>query len=201
MSIKRVVCPGCQQSLNVPASMASTKCPACGTVFSPANPNASAPAAPQTPLPESNAPRDEGKMVQWLVAGAVATLAVVGLILLTFLRAAPKDDAADQAAAGNIADQPAAEKPIETPIDIPDTYEVVDLPESTRKSIYHDYQQMIGSSFGKARKIPKSGAAGKALRGMLTSTVEREIKHMALIHNVSEDDILQIVAEGDAKDW
>lgn len=195
MSIKRVSCPGCNQSLNVPASMASTKCPSCGTVFSPSNPAAAAPAPAAKKLPESDTPRDPTQLLPWLVAGGVAALAVIGLIGLTFLGGESSSN--DSPAAGS-SEQTVAE---ESPLPIPSEYRVVDLPETTRMSIYRDYKQMMASSFGKAKKVPKSGAAGQALRGMLQSTVEREVTHMALIHGVSEDDILQIVAEGEAKGW
>ena len=200
MSIKRVTCPGCKQTLNVPASMASTKCPHCGTVFSPANP-AAAQSAPSRP---SNAPasppRDSGQLMQYLIFGTVAMLAVLGVLLLTFFRSAPENENGPAAAPTAPPPAMAAQEDATAPSTSGDFREV-DLPESTRKKIYNDYRRMIASSFGKSKRIPKGGAAGQALEGMLQGTVDREIKQMALIYHVSEDDILQIVAEGDAKGW
>jgi len=39
------------------------------------------------------------------------------------------------------------------------------------------------------------------LQETLEKVVDREITHFALIYKVTEDDIMQIVAEGDAKKW
>lgn len=194
MSIKRVTCPGCKQSLNVPASMASTKCPSCGTVFSPANPTASQSAPARRSEARVAPSRDPGRLLPYFVVGAVASLALMGLLLLTFLRA---DGDATPAA-----EPPPERAEISAAVDrVPADFQVVDLPESTRKKIYSDYRGMIASSFGKSKRIPKSGAAGQALDGMLKGTVDREITRMALVYQISEDDILQIVAEGDAKNW
>jgi hypothetical protein len=177
-------------------------------VFSPQNPEATKPAAAPQGEPLAPAPRDPGRLMHYLVAGAVASLAIAGLLLLTFFRAAPEDAAPEEAASKENAVSPqspaaapsvAGEASAET--QGRKNFRVVDLPESTRKKIHADYQRMIASSFGKSKRIPKSGAAGQALEGMLQGTVERERRRMALIYDISEEDILQIVAEGEAKGW
>jgi hypothetical protein len=133
-----------------------------------------------------------------LVFGGVLALALVGIAGLTLLRPGetPPPEAERPTA------MPAAETSSENAQAEPTTeYRVVDLPEKTRRQIFNDYQRMMASSFGKAKKIPEGGAAGQALRGMLQATVDREITQMALIHGVSEQDIRQIIAEGKTKGW
>lgn len=36
---------------------------------------------------------------------------------------------------------------------------------------------------------------------MLGKTVDCEITHFSLIHEITEEDVRQIIAEGDAKQW
>ena len=75
------------------------------------------------------------------------------------------------------------------------------MPESTRKTIYLDYRKLVGSSTEKKVMIMKESPVNKGLQGMLGKTVDREITHFSLIHQISEDDVRQIIAEGDAKQW
>ncbi|QDV44880.1 hypothetical protein Enr13x_47510 [Stieleria neptunia] len=218
MSIKSVRCPRCNASMNVPASMASTRCPSCGETFAISTAGAAAGAtsgaAAGTGQPKSRRGgdsksagfdedddgRSEDRIGQWLVVGGVAGLAVVGLILLVVF-------------SGGAEEEPEKPKlPVRTQatvvenLNLDDTpadteYREVNLPESTRQQIYRDYSQMIASSFGKAKKIPSGGAAGQALNKTLGSVVDREVTHMALVHGISEEDIAQIYAEGQAKGW
>jgi hypothetical protein len=193
--------------MNVAASMASTKCQSCGQVFSISGAAAEASgqqgnAYATSPRTEASDGKTDSNLGQWLVVGGVTTLAVLGLLAITFFRvgAAPDPKLKDQGPpmrndASVVEDlQPQTEGgEIE--------FRVVNLAESTRKSIYRDHKRMIASSFGKATKIPKSGAAGQALNRGLGGIVDSEVTKIALIHGISEDDYAQIIAEGDAKAW
>ncbi|WP_182869713.1 hypothetical protein [Stieleria mannarensis] len=205
MSIKRVQCPQCNAAINVPASMASTRCPTCGGVFSISAAASQAshpqPTRPNNPDVTDKDDSDAGDRIgQWLVVGGVAGLAVVGLILLVVFSGGSADEPEKpevpmRSQAQVVEDLKLDETPGET------EYREVDLPESTRQKIYRDYSQMIASSFGKAKKIPKSGVAGQTLNKTLGAVVDREVTHMALTHGITEEDVAQIYAEGQAKGW
>ncbi|QEF99402.1 hypothetical protein Mal15_34660 [Stieleria maiorica] len=205
MSIKRVQCPQCNVPINVPASMASTQCPSCGGVFSisaaasqASNPQ---PARPAKTVTNDDDDSDSGDRIgQWLVVGGVAGLAVVGLILLVLFSGGSTEEPEKPEVPMRSQAQVVEDLKLEqTPGEV--EYREVDLPESTRQKIYRDYSQMIASSFGKAKKIPKSGVAGQALNQTLGAVVDREVTHIALTHGITEEDVAQIYAEGQAKGW
>ncbi|MEM6473907.1 MAG: hypothetical protein AAF802_30425 [Planctomycetota bacterium] len=143
--------------------------------------------------------------MQWVIVGVVLALAVGGLIALVTL--IPSDDQGNESSTRQAEAKTSEEKMTEAV----DTYllsgeglsdfRVVDLPESTRKKIHREMKQMIGSSVGRAGKVPKGGVAGQATMNMFGSIADREVQRMALVYNVSEDDIRQIIAEGEAKGW
>ncbi|MCC9601174.1 zinc-ribbon domain-containing protein [Stieleria sp. JC731] len=201
MSIKRLSCPGCGTTMNVPASMAKAQCPSCGQVFltnQPSSANAPTPArGPSEKQPTGRKPGSESKMMQWVAVLGVSFIAMAILIGMTFLRVT---DAQEEAAK---ADQIAAEQQAQAEIEAKKNleYRVVDLPESTRQQIYRDYSAMTNSMNRNSKKIPKSGAAGKAFNSLMQKTADREATHFALMHNITEEDVMQIVIEGQAKDW
>ncbi len=80
-------------------------------------------------------------------------------------------------------------------------YREIALPESTRQQIYHDYRQAAGSTVEKQVPIPKDSAVRGALGRTLGQTLDREITLHASIHNISEDDVKEIIKEGNAKQW
>ncbi|KAA5543839.1 hypothetical protein FYK55_11765 [Roseiconus nitratireducens] len=203
MSVKRVTCPYCRTSMNVAASMASVKCQHCSGVFKPGE----QPATATPPGGATSAPKANSSPPLWLIGTVVAAVvllvaAPVGYYFATANQApaAPGADDSPAAPAAPVATTDGDPSPSD---DDPETasYRVVDLPDSTRKKIYQDYQRMIDSSFGKAKRIPASGQAGTALRDMLGKTVQREITGLALIHHITEEDIYEIIKEGDAKGW
>jgi hypothetical protein len=196
--------------MNVVATMASTKCQGCGTVF-PVNGTggASRPGeavGDRAPTRSHEEPADTGEnnLGHWLVVGGVATLAVLGLAAITFFTFLRGSGEQSEMATPQppMRTDAAVVEDLQENIDSGATeFRVVDLPESTRRQIYRDHKKMIASSFGKARKIPKSGVAGQTLNKGLGGIVDSEVTKMALIHRISEDDYAQIIAEGEAKDW
>ncbi|PNY35511.1 hypothetical protein C2E31_18610 [Rhodopirellula baltica] len=104
MSIKRLACPGCGNTVNVPASMAKTRCPSCNLVFSTQNPTAprSTTANSGPKRTQSNQDADSGsesKMMQWVIALGVAFVAMLVLIVITFFRVGRQQEEAKQAEA------------------------------------------------------------------------------------------------------
>ncbi|WP_149498423.1 zinc ribbon domain-containing protein [Roseiconus lacunae] len=203
MSIKRLTCPGCGQSVNVPASMAKAQCPGCGQVFSTTQPVAS-PAKRVAPSPaaakgqrDGATSADESKMLQWVLVLGVCFVAMGVLIVLTYFRVSGEKEQSKQAAEVAAAAEAKAEEEARRNIE----YRVVDLPESTRMKIYRDYTAMTDSMGRNSKKVPSSGAAGKAFNQLMQTTADREVTHFALNHNISEEDVMQIVLEGQANDW
>ena len=49
--------------------------------------------------------------------------------------------------------------------------------------------------------ILKDSPVNKALQSTLGKINDREVTHFSLIHKITEEDVMQIVAEGDAKQW
>lgn len=202
MAIKTVSCPQCGTRLNVPATMGAAKCSSCDHVFSTTQPQAEKATKPIGSSVRSESNPDDANWAAWIVAGGVFVLAVIGIIGLVLFGGDTS---------GNPDSLPASETAVasESPVQKSDSadsisagdYREVDLPESTRRKIFREHKAMIASSFGKANKIPKGGAAGQALGNMLGATVDREITRMALIYGISEDDIDQVVLEGKAKGW
>lgn len=204
MSIKSVTCPKCNAAMNVAASMASTKCQACGNVFSVSGAIASRPAASGSPVNKARetGSTSDGNLGHWLIVGGVTAVAILGLLAITFFRVGA------DAEPGPENQGPPMRKDARVVEDLQQQSEggeiefrVVKLPESTRKLIYRDHKKMIASSFGKAKKIPKSGLAGQTLNKMLGGVVDNDVTKMSLIHGISEDDYAQIIVEGDAKAW
>ena len=184
MSIRRVTCPSCHASANVMATMTNIKCPSCGAVWDVNNPVAAKPAAaePDTESSgETNVPLIAG------LAGVVVFLAIAGLAIIFLLPTKDQQAPAEVEAA-----------PSDTQVA---TYREVKLPESTRQKIYFDYRRMVASSTEAKLLIPKGSPVQVRLQETLEKVVDREITHFALIYKVTEEDIMQIVAEGDAKKW
>ncbi len=191
MSIRRIHCPACNATANVPATMTNIKCPSCGHVWNVNQP--SAPAASRThPTDTDEAGNGANAAVFTVVAGAVVLLAIAGILLVLFL---PGED---QGAATPDVDAVQSAAPSDPAVA---SYREVDLPEETRKKIYYDYRRMAKSSIEKKLPVPKDSPVRKSVEGMLRKTADREVTHFALLHNISEEDVMQIVAEGDAKQW
>ena len=191
MSIRRVNCPACKSVANVPATMTDIKCPSCGQVWNVNQPQAAAPTSTPT---SSGDQANSNAAVLAGVAGAVVMLAILGISLVLFLPVT--EDATTDPVSNS--------KPEEIDVAVvesPSSYREVDLPESTRKQIYWDYRLMAKSSIEKKLMIPKDSPVRSSVEGMLQKTVDREVKHFSLLYNISEDDVMQIVAEGDAKQW
>ncbi|NND95819.1 MAG: hypothetical protein HKN47_00650 [Pirellulaceae bacterium] len=184
--------------------MTNVKCSACGTVWDVNNPVAAKRPSKTSAKSSGGKSADEkssgdrgktksgGKNQTTMIAiagGSFAALVIAG-ISVVLLTGGDKDSANEPASQTAVA-EPAA-KP---------TYRVVDLPESTRKKIYSDYRKTASSSVEKKLMIPKDSIARQTVEKTMGALVAREVTHFSLLYNISEDDVMQIVAEGDAENW
>lgn len=198
MSVRRVNCPSCNAALNVPATMANIRCSQCSTVWDVNNPP-SVKAAPKsqekgsetaTPKKRSEASkRRQAAMIA--VAGSFFTFLALAAIAAIMFTGGEKPTPAEPEPQIAIAEQT---------ID-PGDYRVVKLPESTRRNIYRDYRLTAGSSVEKKVMVPKDSVAAQTLGKTMNALVNREVTHLALLNNITDDDVMQIVAEGNAKGW
>jgi len=143
----------------------------------------------------------------WLIGVAVAALVLLAAIPVIYFASTAgtsTNESADTAAPPRAPSQMTASEPPDAGASdgqqsAASNFRVVNLPESTRKKIYQEFQRME-ASMGKAQRLP-DGEAGKAFRSMLGKTADREVTRMALAYNISEADIQEILKEGQAKDW
>lgn len=194
MSIRSVQCPGCGAIANVPAAMANVKCPACATVWNVGNPSAAqiSPAAKRTSQPEPDSD-DAGEssnaaaIVVSLIGGGVFLLAMIGLAIVILSR--PSEPTATAEVEETI-------KPL-----IPEEYRIVNLPEATRRRIYDDYRQVARTTVEVPLALPQDWKIRKSLETTLDKTYERELMRFAALHDVTVDDVREVIKEGDAKVW
>tara|TARA_R110002049_G_scaffold72490_7_gene187590 strand:- start:173153 stop:173752 length:600 start_codon:yes stop_codon:yes gene_type:complete len=187
--------------------MANIKCGSCGAIWNVNNPAASSAATqassrkPQRSTlknSSSDSANSHMKVLAISIGGLLVLLALVGIGIAMFVSGSP-EPVAEPIAQPQPPTVAAAPKPV--PVQTAPTFREVDLPESTRQAIYLDYRKLVESSTEKKVMIMKESPVNKSLQNMLGKTVDREIVHFALIHKISEDDVLQIIAEGDAKQW
>lgn len=87
-------------------------------------------------------------------------------------------------------------KPLE-----PEPYRVVNLPEATRKRIYKDYRAVARTSVEKPLAVPQGTKVRQNLEVMLQQTFDRELMRFAALHDITVDDVKEVIKEGDAKVW
>ncbi len=204
MSIRRVQCPSCHATANIPAGMAKVRCSSCGSIW---NPNDTAPAqVSDAAIGLAKKTRSKSKSTNQnsavkIIAGGLVGVLGIGLISggVWYLRQPDSTPTTTSA----VATQPATPA---TPLALNDvtpmeSYREVDLPESTRQQIYRDYRTAKGSSVGKPIPMPKQWDSRQAVDATLSNVLDRELTLHASIHNIQVDDVVQIIKEGNAKEW
>ena len=205
MSIRHVKCPACGTGANVPLNIANVKCTSCGAVWNPSQASSATRSAAPAAVKTVSRQGVSGKLPLGLIAaigGVIAMLFVIGVAAAIFI--SREDDVPPPTPVNPVTRVPPttpAPVVVQQETDAAPAYREVDLPESTRKQIYLDYRRLVGSSTEKKIMIMKGSPVGQSVQGMLEQTVDREISHFSSIHNISREDIFQIVAEGDAKEW
>lgn len=198
MSVQRVTCPNCRTTSNVLATMTQVQCPQCGAVFNARVPSP-APVAQAAPAESADASDgDDYKEYYPMIAGIIGLLVLMLVIVGVSISISfkEKQETAAQIAAMEAKAAEEERKRLENP-----QYRIVKLPESSRMRLYLDYRRLAGSSIEKKILLQKESKARKDLDNMLAAIVKREITHFALEYNITEDDVYQIIAEGDHKQW
>lgn len=205
MAVQSAKCPGCGAHLNFPAGMVTLRCPSCRTVW---NPNA--PHEAQRPAGNSTAKRSGpaqsakghasgsrslliGGIVAALVIALVAGAAVV-MLLPTNTAEAPTTTSEAPPDTGAVAATPQADP-------APAEYREVKLPEQKRREIYDQYRVAARKTSEQPLMIPEGGFARQSMENMLDKVLQDEFRKLAALHDITVDDIQQIVLEGDAKGW
>lgn len=195
MSIRRVTCPGCRAEANVPVAMTNARCAACGTVWNvmqgvaamspPPSKQAEdeIAAAAETPAPATAA------LLVGLVGGVMFLMATIGLIVFVVTR--PPDPALVSAAEPEQTIKPA----------IPEPYREIRLPEEARRRIYRDYRTVARTTVEAPLILPQGTKARQNLEVMLEKTYDRELLHFAALHDITVDEVKEVIKEGDAKVW
>lgn len=200
MSIRRVTCPGCGAAANVPVAMTNVKCPACGTVWNVKNPASAGGKTPAQPAAakKTDAPVDPPAkkvdysglaMVAGLVGGAMLLIAMAGIVVIVLNRQAEPS--------------PTAQAEVEDTIkpSTPEPYRVIDLPEETRRRIYKDYRNVAVTTVERPLILPQGTKPRESLEDMLQKTYDRELARFAALHDITVDDVKEVIKEGDAKVW
>ena len=199
MSIRRVTCPSCGAAANVPVAMANVKCPSCGAVWNVNNPapaakppSAKAPTAKAAEQPQATKEGDDNftanaAMIGGLIGGAIMLLVFVGIILVVLNREG----------------EPTASAEVEETIKpaTPEEYRIINKDEETRRRIYADYRKVARTTVEKPLILPQGTKARQNLEDMLQKTFDRELMHFAALHDITVDDVKEVIKEGDAKVW
>ena len=214
MSIRRVTCPGCGTQANVPAAMTNVKCPSCGMVWNVNQPVAAKQAAPE-PAPKA-APKAHTKtpkktaaptatktadvqgsgnaaMIAGLVGGGVMLVAIMGIGIVIVNRSPTNEPAETASAAVEVEETIKPAMPVE--------YREINKPEAVRKRIYNDYRQVARTTIEKPLVVPQGTAVRGSLEGMLQKTFDRELTRFAALHDITVEDVQEVIKEGDAKQW
>lgn len=214
MSVRAVTCPGCGINVNVPIAMANVKCPSCSTVWNVNQPSAAQrPATAKRPATaaaksDDNAEKGTGSqvsvaMMAAMVGGGLLLFTVVGVaaVLMTgdSSQANSSSDAGNStptASQGDSGASPATIKPA-----VPEEYRIIRLPEATRRRIYDDYRKVARTSVETPLMAPQGTRLRQATEGMLQGVFDRELARFAALHDITVDDVKEVIKEGDAKGW
>ncbi|MFK8112276.1 MAG: hypothetical protein AB8B91_08740 [Rubripirellula sp.] len=194
MSIRRLNCPGCSIAVNVPAAMTNVKCPQCATVWNVNNPSAAKPAQPAPTETPSAAGKEaeqqsmgNAAMIAGIVGGLMMLIAMFGLVMVIMNRETT----------------PIAKTEVEDTIKpaIPEEYRVIRKDEETRRRIYADYRTVAKTTTEVPLILPQGTRPRKSLENMLQGTQDRELRRFAALHDISLEDVHEVIKEGDAKKW
>lgn len=193
---RTVSCTACGAQVTIPASIVQARCASCGSVFTPTAPVKKA--ATQTQSAATPASSNQAILLACVVLGGLLLISLVGASTLIFSSEEP-------AKAEPVVSSSGGENEENEPTVFPDPSEVVfreiRLPEATRRAIYKDYRSAARTTIEKPLPLPSGSPPRAALEAMLQQTLDREISRFAALHNVTIEDIGEVINEGDAKRW
>ena len=82
-----------------------------------------------------------------------------------------------------------------------ESFRVVKLPEEHRRRIYAQTRKTAKVTTEKPLLLPKGGAVRQSLENMLQDTHDMGLGQIAALHDISVEDVSEIIKEGDAKQW
>jgi len=196
--IRSIPCPACKKTVNVPDHIQSVKCSKCGKVWNvqesdeePETPDAASRYA--GPAVASNKKESGGGAVK-LIAGVLG-----GILVLAALGAGGyywwSNRPTPTAQAAPVAAEPDEDDVVWTPPE----YREIAMAEPDRKRIYMDTRAAAIMSIEKPLLL--IGPPRVTMEKSLQAIYDRELQTQAALHDISVDDIRQIVNEGDAKKW
>lgn len=215
MSTRTVRCPKCDAVANIPAAMVNFRCGTCGHVWnvgqSSAQPSSVTPAgggvkrvpdaADQLAGPDESATAKSSSntsaavaMIAFVLVG-MAVMGVLGVLVLDIMDSPGSEDGT---AANQTSSSISTEETIK-PRD-PEPYREVRLPEDQRKRVYGQTREVARTTVEKPLPLPQ-GNARKMMEDTLQKIFDRELNALAALHNVTYEDVLEIIKEGDAKNW
>lgn len=212
MDVRSVRCPQCGSNINAPAHLARVRCGGCQHVFSPADAEKQAsqsirreakPATQTKPIPIA------------LIAGVLAGLLILGTTLAGLAWIGTRSSEADASGSTTLA---AADSSNPSPSQatlaggsepvFPEASEqeiarlkIARLPESKRKQVYKMIRDTAVTSIEKPILAPDGSPPRIAMEKMLEATYQNSLRQIQALHDITPEQIQQIIAEGDMKVW
>ena len=188
-------CPHCQKSVSVPAGVVQARCSSCGQVFAPMAATKTEPKPPPEPQPGA-IPAAAGPPAAIIGAGIavfllLSVMAVGAIVLVNRSRTAASEAAAAEAAANEVAPSRQTQAKLT----------IADVPEPRRKEIYVMVRQSAKSSVERTLPAPKGSKLEATLSNLTENVHEYSQSQIAALSDVTQQQIDQIVAEGNAKGW
>ncbi len=161
----------------------------------PATDSVASPAAAAAQLDQEDAVAENkeftptGALVAGLVGGGMFLFALIGLVVFVVNRPASPS--------------PTSTAEVEETIkpSTPEPYREIRLPEDMRRRIYDDYRKVARTTVETPLILPQGTGARASLENMLQKTYDRELMHFAALHDITVDDVKEVIKEGDAKVW
>lgn len=207
MSVRAVRCPGCGIHVNVPIAMANVKCPSCSTVWNVNQPSAAKRPGAATTKPDGDAKKASGSQVSVpvmvaMVGGGLLLFTVVGVAAVLMSGGdSAQANSSDAGSSMQTSSQGEGAAPATIKPSVPEEYRVIRLPEQTRRRIYDDYRKVARTSVETPLMAPQGTHLRQATEGMLQGVFDRELARFAALHDISVDDVREVIKEGDAKGW
>ena len=133
-------------------------------------------------------------MLYAAVGGALMLLMITGVAgVLLF---SPTQSQVDKEQNAELA-QPVLREPTEEELA---ALTIVKIPEERRRRIYEEMRATAKITTEKPLMLP-DGRVRTSFEGMLENTYDYSVKQLSALHDVSEQDVRDIVVEGDLKNW
>jgi len=198
MSIQHVKCPKCRTGANVPVAMATVRCPGCAHIWNPNEPESEGDQGVDAPAKKKSKGSGGNARLVRNIIGALLLVGIVGGAAWYFTQSessGSSETLLTQQARPSARQQPVA---IATPAE---PYREIKLPELTRKQIYRDYRLASKTTVEKPIPLPKKWDSRAAVDATMSAVLENQITLHANINNVSNEDIAEVIKEGNAKKW